>query len=564
MDEIVTVATYHRGVADIVVSSAIVGQPPLDNFLGAILYRIGLAGSDWWVRFPAAVFGAGGVLLLGLSVGRFAGVRAGIASASLLAVCPLHVAMSQETRPYALTFFLCLASILTFARARSRQTVAAWIAFSATIFLLLMTRWTDPHFVVFGIVVYSAATWLRSLGNLAERPHETKRLTRTAAALSAAYALYSPFFWIVLANSRGAIDPGVTSWNEQFRRMLVQSFTALFAGYSERTVFLAQPGEPWILAVGAALTLLGVGVLLVRSRRGREEASGSGLFLCVLLPFPFLYAAVFAQLATAIPKPQYLLLMAALVCVGIGVGLGTLHDWLGTRRRVIGTFAYALAGLAVACPMAKASLDGLQRVDNRDWRGAMRYLSSHAHPGDVAVTLASDTVPPVFVPIAYGKERYGAEFLKFVPIRQTTTLEAFDADVWQTSKNTVWLLVYTDRMYLGFDQVPPPAAAAGMQVHAFDGLFLVSVPAGRSAMDRLLDGIDAIYKDLPDGRAFIAPAILRSEIAARAGEIDEAEKWFDRALRQCRPGDDVDFLTRNYSPSPRRLAASEGSSAAAP
>ena len=91
MDELVTAETYPLQLPQLILKAADEGQPPLDNLIGALLPRLGLAGSDWWVRFPAAVFGSASVFLFGWRAGRIAGAFAGIGAAVLLAVCPLHI-----------------------------------------------------------------------------------------------------------------------------------------------------------------------------------------------------------------------------------------------------------------------------------------------------------------------------------------------------------------------------------------------------------------------------------------------------------------------------------------
>jgi hypothetical protein len=257
------------------------------------------------------------------------------------------------------------------------------------------------------------------------------------------------------------------------------------------------------------------------------------------------------------------MLIGAVATFGcIAVVIDEIRRRVDTRNRALGAAAFVIAVGVFALPMARASLEGLQRIDKRDWRGAMGYLKMHARPGDVAVTAASDTVPPTFTPIAYGKVRYGPEYMKFVPIALTTPLDAFDADAWRDRENTVWLLVYTDRMYLGYDQVPPPSSRVGsahpttMKVHAFNGLFLVEVYGNEPAIDRLMDGIAALYEDLPDGRSLIAPAVLRSRWLMSRSDTLAAKAALDVALRQCRSQNEALILRRDVFASTPPLPAS--------
>lgn len=555
MDEIVTVESFYLRPGGIVLSAAVQGQPPLDNFIGAALARIGPADSDWWVRFPAAVFGAGAVLSLGLLVASFAGTGAGLAAALLLAVCPIHVYMSQEVRPYALMFFLALACVLAFQRARKHDTKASWALFAAIVFLMLMTRWTDPFFVVFGLTLFALGMRCSamSLDGQDLKRDEASRFRRTVVALFAAFLFYSPFFVIVFQHNRRAIFSTSEEWFRRVCALLHQGFAALFAGYSTRTVFSALPGARWLILLGGVCTLTGACLLFLRARRG---ADGAGLFLSVFLTFPFVYAVVYARLGNAVPKPQYLLLTAvsALGCTAVAVD--EIRRRITKHNRAVGVAVFTAAICVFVVPMTRASMDSLWRIDKRDWRGAMGYLKAQARPGDVGVTAASDTVPPTFAPIAYGKARYGPEFLKFVPIALTTPLDAFDVDGWHNDENTVWLLVYTDRMYLGYDQVPPPSKVSSarstvMKVHAFNGLFLVEMRGNEPAIDRLMDGIAALYENLPDGRSLIAPAVLRSRLLMSRSDTLAAKAALDVALRQCRSQNEALILRRDFfAPTP--------------
>lgn len=534
MDEITTAETFYRDPWGIVMSAAQHGQPPLDNFIGAALARVGLPESDWWVRLPAAVFGAGGVLLLGLLVAGFAGRSTGLAAAMLLGVCPMHVYVSQEVRPYALMFFLALAAVLAFGRARTRNTKQAWLVFAATSFLMLMTRWTDPHFVVLGLAAYACTARLRvhRLADPAARVCESLRFRRTVISLLTAYVLYAPFFVVVFQQCRRAIHPQSGVGLDRFRSLLSEGFAALFAGYSTRTVFSALPGATWLVLLAGLFTLVGASILLLRAARHVDRG---GLFLSVFIPFPFAYALAYSLAGNAIPKPQYMLLGAVAVLGCMSVAMDGIRQRLGAKNRMLGAVAFVALIALFAGPMASASWAALDRVDKRDWRGAMGYLKVHARPGDAAASAGSDTIPPAFGPLAFGKPRYGPEYLKFVPIALATALEAFNADAWRDRKNTVWLLVYTDRMYLGYDQVPAPAGVPGnMAVHSFHGLFLIEVHGDQPAVDRLMDGIAALYEALPDGRSLIAPAVLRSRWLMSLGDTLAAETALKDALRQCR------------------------------
>ncbi len=530
MDEIVTVETFHRDPLGVVLAAAIVGQPPLDNFVGAIVYRLGLGQSDWWVRFPSVVFGSASVFLLGFWIWRVAGDVAGLAAALLLAVCPLHVSMSQEVRPYALMFFLALACGLCYVRARERNRLADWVIFAVVMFAMLMTRWTDPHFVVLGIGLHALFLRVRTRQKrIDNRSEEASMFRRTAMSTIAAYLCYSPFFWVVLHYQKVAIRPPSSDWLIRFGSLLHEGFSALFAGYSTRTVFAALPGSRWLVLTGAFFTLAGLAVAVARLKRIRSAGSA---FWWIFLPFPFVYALVYALLGDAVPKPQYLLVMAVMVFGCIATAVSALREFVG--KSVLKNGLLAALVLLPAVPMARNSWAGLMRTDKRDWRGAMGFLKQHARPGDVAVCMGSDTVVPVFRPKAYGRDRYGPEQLRFIPVSTDTPLGAFADAGWTSSGNTVWMLVYTDRMYTGVDRVVPPEPVLdATALRTFNGLFLVELGAGEPAIQRLMDTIGAWYGVLPADASIPAPAMLRWRYAVSRGDTRAAAESLEAARRQC-------------------------------
>lgn len=529
MDEIVTVETFHRDPLGIILGAAIVGQPPLDNFVGAAMYRIGLGGSDWWLRFPSVVLGTASVLMLGFWVRKLYGDVAGWTAALLLAVCPMHAYMSQEVRPYSLMFFLALVVGLGYVRARTLNRTRDWVLLSAAMFAMLMTRWTDPHFIILGVVLHTCCMRIRSAREAGDgAATELQKFRRASLTTFIAYAAYTPFFLVVLYYQKVAIRTHSHDWVGRLAALWNESFSALFAGYSTRTVFAALPGAQWLVALGLILTLSGCVVALLRRRREPSEFSA---FWWIYLPFPFAYGLVYALLGNAIPKPQYLFVMAILIFASIALSLDAVR--VVFRRTARAQLAFIALLSVFALPMARASWDALIRIDKRDWRGAMGFLREHSRPGDVAVCMGSDTVVPSFRPKAYGKDRYGPEHLKLIPVSTDMPLSAFASESWSESGNSVWMLVYTDRMYTGFDRVVPPPREAGASVHSFNGLFIVELRPGASAIERLMDTIESWYAVLPPDAHFVAPAVLHWRYALADGDLTTANRSFDFARDQC-------------------------------
>jgi len=226
----------------------------------------------------------------------------------------------------------------------------------------------------------------------------------------------------------------------------------------------------------------------------------------------------------------------------------------------------------MAVSMAQNSWAALERTDKRDWRGAMGFLKERAAPGDVAVCMGSDTVPPAYRPKAYGKDRYGPSHLNFIPVSTDTPLDAFSSADWRPQSNSVWMLVYTDRMYTGVDRVVPPEnpsqkssraanfSSRGLSggvigtvtfgqshihaIHSFNGLFLVELPQGRPAIDRLMDTIGEWYTILPAEASIPAPALLRWRYAISRGDAFMAAESLSAARKQCASKADLAALEK--------------------
>jgi hypothetical protein len=539
MDELVTVETYYHSLGRVVVKAAEEGQPPLDNLIGAGLARLGLADSDWWVRLPAALFSAGGVLLLGVLVSRVYSGWAGLFAALLLAVCPLHVYMAQEVRPYALFFFLGLATVLAFLRARQAGTIRGWGLFSLALLASLMTRWVDPHFLAFGIVAYAV---IEALGR--RRGH----LRPTLLAVCIAYAIYAPVFWLVLSRSTRAIAVQPTRALARAGDHLYEGFAALFAGYSTRTVFISLPAPILLLIVASGLATVGA-IAIARRTRQTGDAPG-GVFLAAIVLFPFLYAITFALLGNALPKPQYLLFGAAAVlgCVAVGIEVLSQVSTHGNPL-VRSVFACALCA-GVGLPMAQASAKGFRRLDKQDWRGLMAYLREHSSPEDAFAVIAADTVPPTFHVAPYGRGRYGPKEAKFLNVRLDGDPTVLDDAPWDRLTNAVWIIAYTDRMYRGRrgrDGILPPASAyPDIDEHWFEGLFLLKVHGGGKASDRFRKALEAIYYASGERKSLIAPAFFIGKHVLAGGKELEAIGWFVQAEHQCRDRHEANLLKRDW------------------
>ena len=106
MDEIRQTSYYSHTLLDIVYDAASTHQPPLDYWIGHFIYFI--STGDFAVRLPAALFGAGSVVMLTVLISQICSWPVAIGFGFISAILPFNLYYSQEARPYAIAVFLFL------------------------------------------------------------------------------------------------------------------------------------------------------------------------------------------------------------------------------------------------------------------------------------------------------------------------------------------------------------------------------------------------------------------------------------------------------------------------
>lgn len=571
LDELTQVATYHLPVSYIVGAAADTTQPPLDYWIGAGLDRLGLAGSDWWVRFPAAVFGVAGVGLLGWWTWRMAGAVPGITAAGLLAVCPLHLAMSQEARPYTIFVFLALMGVALFERAWDSNRIHAWVSFGAAFLCLLLSRWVEPHFITLGIVAYVILTWSAKRGKKPRASYEpltTKnsesggggvqasaanpgnRIWCAFTTLAVAYAIYNPVFGIIFDRNRRAVQPQSIAWVERFFSNLLESSTAIVWGYSGRTL-KPEHGFEWMVLLVIAMALTGLGVLIWKCMRRSPLVA---IFILTIAAFPVLFGAVYARLTGTPSKPQYLLLLVAPLLAGVAIFADSLRRLVMAAGRRRAWVSFFIIGLLAGGPMLYGSMRSLTRIEKCDWRGALTMLRNRAQPGDAFASVASDTLPPTYHAVTPKMKRYFQPDSKFFWVDADAKMETLLQAPWTRTDQTVWVIGYNDRMYSGYDLLPTPGDSEDIRVHAFSGLFVLEIRGPKIAVEKLMDALAHLGKDLPERSSLIAPYLVRGNYLLLHSDATGAADAFDAARRQCRDASELTVLERDYVPNGTELA----------
>jgi len=561
LDEIRTVNTFRLPFSEIPRGAATgVAQPPLESFIGAAIHRLGLSGSDWWVRLPAALFGSLSVLTLGIVLIRACPVPIALGAATFLAVCPLHVAMSQEARPYAICFFLALMTVWVFSMAWERNTPRGWVLFALVLEAFLQTRWTDPSFVMIGLVGWGAFR-IVAIPHLftTQRTMERSRLIRSTISTALAYAFYFPVFLMILGRSKGAVQPHGDHFWGRWMGQLTGSFAAMFSGSSQQIQNAATPiATAWVVSA-MILCLIGLVALVCQARRdGNVRLT---ILLFAFVPFPIVYGAVYCAMTAVSPKVQYLLILAIPVFMGLSAGLFALATWIMPQTKRARAIFFAIMVILAACGMARFTLAHQNRLEKRDWRGVMSYLASHATPEDCFAVISADRFPSIFYNGVFARGRYGLHHADFLAINVNTPPDRLENKQWQHAGGILWILAYRDRMYTGVNEtIVSKPWNQNIRILDFNGFQLIRCDGSRPASDRLVDALDHILNQLPPEKSFVAPSVFLARCFVRSGDSVRAKRAEHNALRQCLNDTERQLLTNQVlsrigvaTRSPKRL-----------
>ncbi len=397
MDELRQVSYYGDNAVRIIAEAAGQQQPPLDYWIGALVYRI--SHSDFAVRLPAALFGAGSVVLFTLLARRAGNWGSALCLGGVLALLPFHIYYSQEARPYALPVFLLLALLLVLDRflTLARPKLYHLPALLLVSVLFLLSRTLFPLVIVSTLVALLVGWTLLArisgepLGRLAQR-----RRLGAAAMLSLAGTFYLPVFLGILAAGRRYATTGAS---------IGQTLAAGVHRFDLRPLLHAwlAMADPlgWVLLP----LVLAAPVLVLWLPELRERPAA--LIPALTLPGAVLLHLFAFQAETDFPfRPPYAayaLPMALVLCAALcSVLWRRLHTAAGGR---IGAGVALALTAALYGYTARATLDFKALPKRTDWKGLSAYLASHYGPGD-ALVFDSLSASGDWEPNFYGFPRY--------------------------------------------------------------------------------------------------------------------------------------------------------------
>lgn len=380
--------------------------------------------SEAALRALSALAGGLAVLLTWLLGRRLWGSREGLVGALLVAVAPLHIWYSQETRMYALVALLGLAASLCFWRAVVEDGGPLWlVGYGVSLAAGLYTHYYSL-FVLGGHGAF--ALWL-----LLTRPDRRNHLLRFVLAAAVALLVFTPWVPTVVRQVR----TGGGGWVEQAigapgPRVLLDTLIAFSLG----TVPKALP--TLVRRTGYLLFLAAAGWAIVTDGVARGSATVAGrrrdalVFAVCISALPILVAWAVSQV-----KPlyslRYLLPFLPPFLLLVARGLGRLpgrHAWAGATLIVI---ILALAG----------TVRQAQIPQKDDWREAAAIITATGRTDDALLFNPGWN----FKAFDYYASGRFPEIVLPVPV--PATIEA-DLPVHLSGYRRVWLLAppnhYTD------------------------------------------------------------------------------------------------------------------------
>lgn len=320
------------------------------------------------LRLPVLLGGLGAVMLTGLLGRRFAGARAGLLAAALMALHPWLIRYGVDARSYGLAVAFTVAALYTLDRAAAPETRHPslwWWLFAACQFFLMWSH-VVAHLALCA-ALFAAAVWLILKGH---QPAKGRQLAHLGVINAVAAVLLLTAF---LPNLLQALTWGGLNKDGNLLTgpYLLRTLAQITAGMDPPPGSDAAgiPFLPWwglilLTAAGGAAVLGGILTLFRRQDRAGwivvSVLAGSALFLLAVRLTDFFFYHRFI-LGAGVP----LLLLA-------GIGLG--------RLRSAALAGVVVTGFAVLTWPQTRLLTGRSYAPFRETVGDLRAAARH-HPG---------------------------------------------------------------------------------------------------------------------------------------------------------------------------------------
>lgn len=299
LDEANSVLIALGGPADIIDRLSRDGSPPL-FYLLLHLWMGAFGASETAVRALPAILGVAGVISVYVAARTLFPAKRLIATAAavIVAVGPLHIYYSRESRMYSLAPVIGVLALLALHRGLEVARLRYWILYAA---LLAAGLYTHNYFLF--LLPIGPAAALLAPGALGRR----RALLATLSATAAAVLVYSPWIPVLVRQSHS----GVGAWIPHIWRAtppsaaLWRSFEVMGVGgafpvYLKGELIQGAIASPDLWASLRVLgALVSVGLVaggFITTRRGDRSERDAGMRLALFFALPLLlpWAASFA------------------------------------------------------------------------------------------------------------------------------------------------------------------------------------------------------------------------------------------------------------------------------
>jgi mannosyltransferase len=334
------------------------GNPPLHPILLGFWSHL-FGTSDVALRAPSAIAGALAIPVLWLVAKRLVPAGAALLATFLFAISPLHVALAQEARAFALVTLLGLLSVHALLRAIDRpRSTARWLLYALFTFGALYAH----YYALFLVLSHLLLLW--SL-----RAARGRVVSAWIGALGFAAVLYASWIpaFIAQASHPGNLGRSADTWTMHVLATplaFVAGTTLVWKGMDFTAVGLA-------LAAPGVLAALVAGVVAIRQAfHGRAPTRRAFAWL---LP-PLLVPVVISLAVMPLYAVRYVALAAPAFYVVVALGLVGLRRW----ARLL-----AIGGLVVTAAAAIARTHVVPV--KHDWRRAVAFVEARVTPDDLLV-----------------------------------------------------------------------------------------------------------------------------------------------------------------------------------
>ena len=375
-------------------------HPPLYYLL--LHFWICMLGDSPFVARVFSVFG--GVLNIPLAYALSRHLwnrRAGLLAAFCMAISPLAVYYSQETRMYAWLTTISLLSSYMVLRISERMNSRAGRANWQFAYWLIILAGAYMHYFFLLLLVFHGLYLLGSWWAAGRRPRLLAEIAAVYGAWGAGYALWAPVLVDRYLHDTGYLYGAMAPW-ETMRRV----FMAFCVGP------VLDGADAVRIATGYGVIILLASVPLLAARRlGMERRFNSPLrFLWMYLGIPLALIAVLYW-SRARVNPHHSVFISPAFWGLLAIGVTSLWD-LGEARGSAWSH-WAWRGLAVAVALFIAVTGGYAnwryylepRYHRPDMRAAIQFLEREIGP-DESVVLVSGHMFPIIDYYAPGLRRW--------------------------------------------------------------------------------------------------------------------------------------------------------------